>query len=116
MYHERERWRREEAYIRRTRIVFSGHFRERMRTRGITLQEIARVIETGEIIQGHAPWTYGNNPNPVRVVMGHGEGDRVLHVVVALRKDAVVLVTVYEPDPEIWEDDLKTLKLRGKKE
>lgn len=46
------------AHIRRSRILFSRHFRERIRARGITLQDVAGVLETGEIIQGHAPWGY----------------------------------------------------------
>lgn len=112
MHHGRERWAREMARIRRSRILFSRHFRERIRARGITLQDVAGVLETGYIIQGHAPWGYGGNPDPVRVVMGRGTDDRILHVVVALRARCVILVTAYEPDPEIWNDDRRTLRPR----
>lgn len=117
MYHGQKQWQKEKAYICQARIIFSKHFLRRAKARKITLQEIETIINNGEIIQGHAPFGYKNNTDPVRVIMGNTKSGRVLHVVVALRKhrNIVVLVTAYEPDLNIWKDDLKTLKPRDKK-
>ncbi|OAT83490.1 DUF4258 domain-containing protein [Desulfotomaculum copahuensis] len=110
MYDGRDRWQEEMARIRRACVRFSRHCRKRIRKRGITAEEVASVVKNGEIIQGHAPGMYRNNPDPVRVIIGYGNGDRILHLVVALHGKTVIMVTAYEPDPEIWEKDCRTLK------
>ncbi|HHW42610.1 MAG TPA: DUF4258 domain-containing protein [Desulfotomaculum sp.] len=110
MYDGKERWQEEMIRIRRARVRFSRHFRKRIKARGITVEEVYNVINNGEIIQGHAPGMYRNNPDPVRVIMGYGNGERTLHLVVAFHGKTVILVTAYEPDPDIWENDHRTLK------
>lgn len=112
MHDGKDRWQEEMAHIRRARVRFSRHCWKRIRKRGITAEELDSVLKNGEIIQGHAPGMYRNNPDPVRVIMGRGNGERILHLVVAFHRRSVILVTAYEPDPEIWESDHRTLKPR----
>lgn len=110
MYDGKERWKEEMALIRRSRLRLSRHCRKRVNQREIELEDVKIILQSGEIIQGHARGRYGNNHDPVRVVMGRGRDGRVLHLVVALRGSVEVLVTAYKPDPRIWESDCRTLK------
>ncbi|ACV63273.1 hypothetical protein Dtox_2464 [Desulfofarcimen acetoxidans DSM 771] len=106
-------WKNEIKEIRKLDMQFTKHFKKQIRSRRISLIEIKNAIQNGKIIQGHAPGEYGNNEDPVRVILGYGNQCRSLHIVVAIRYDALMLVTAYEPDMEIWEKDFKTLKKRG---
>ena len=76
-----------------------------MIARGVSREAVFHVIFAGEVIEH-----YGDDfPLPSCLLMGWW-GDRPLHVVAAL--DAVeglaYIVTVYEPDAEHFEDDLRT--------
>lgn len=110
MYDGQDQWPKEMERIRNSPIRFSRHSRKRIRARGITLKDIVEVVKSGEIIQGNAPGTYGDNQDPVRVIIGHVAGDRVIHLVAAIRKNVVIMVTAYRPSKKIWEDDCRTLK------
>ena len=109
MYDKKRNWRKELKTIKQSKIRFSKHFKLQIKMRCIKMQDINNVLQTGEIIQGHAPGQYDNNIDPVRVILGYGIKGNPLHLVVALRKE-VVLMTVYEPNLKIWENDYKTLK------
>lgn len=116
MYDGEERWKEEMRWIRRAqeKIAFSRHFLRRLKARRIKMDDIESVIKAGEIIQGHAPGAYERNPDPVRLIIGPGADGRTLHLVVALKKKSVKLVTAYYPDPKIWEEDLRTLKRKNR--
>ncbi len=115
MYDGKAQWKEEIQHIRNAEIVFSKHFLRRITARRIKQADIDIVIRKGEIIQGHAPLMYKRNSDPIRVIMGPGRDGSPLHLVVALQKKAIKLMTVYSPDTKIWEDDFKTLKPRGKR-
>ena len=102
-------WRKEIKIIKKSKLRFSKHFKLQIKMRCIKMQDINNVLQFGEIIQGHAPGKYDNNIDHVRVILGYGVKENPLHLVVALRKE-VVLVTAYEPNLKIWENDYKTLK------
>lgn len=104
------------AIRRGDRVVFTRHFREQLVNRGIALGELFSIFKNGtaEIIQGHAVGTYplGDgkfNRDPLRVVYGVTDTGKTIHVVIAL-KNPLLFITVYFPDPEIFEPDLKTLR------
>jgi len=61
-------------------------------------------LETGEVIERYPD----DRPYPSRLVLGWRE-DRPLHVVVAeqAEADTLIVITVYEPNPALWEDDFK---------
>lgn len=75
-----------------------------MLTRGISKREVEVVLRAGEIIA-----TYPNDkPYPSRLMFCM-VGFRPIHVVVAQdESDECYVVTAYEPDSKIWENNFKT--------
>ena len=70
-------------------------------------EEVHTVIQTGETIED-----YPNDfPYPSRLLLGW-RGLRPIHVVVAdnAHDKENIVVTVYEPDRDEWEPDLKRRK------
>lgn len=67
------------------------------------------VLEEGERIESYP----NDTPLPSYLMLGKGEAS-VLHVVAAddPEADETIVITTYEPDPEEWEEDLKTKKGR----
>ncbi len=82
------------------RLVFRVHAIERMFQHGIGGGDVRRVLEDGETIKSYPDDT----PYPSRLVLGWLDV-RPVHVVAAddIEGGKVFVVTVYEPDPEIWE-------------
>lgn len=75
-----------------------------MAERGISLDDIRQVLESGEVIESYP----GDRPYPSRLILGYA-GDRPLHVVAAEADDLnrTIIVTVYEPDPALWEPEFR---------
>ncbi len=89
------------------KLVFRVHALRGMFERKIRVEDVRAVVETGETIE-HYP---DDVPYPSRLVLGW-RGSRPLHVVVA-ENAAVgegIIVTVYEPDPSIWQSGFKVRK------
>jgi len=89
------------------KLVFRVHALRRMFERNFSVDDIRAVIDDGETIEDYQ----GDKPFPSRLVLGW-RGARPVHVVVAdnLRQNELIVVTVYEPDPELWEDDFRRRK------
>lgn len=68
--------------------------------RGIGVDDVRKVLATGETIEGYPDDT----PYPSRLVLGW-RGGRPIHLVVAdnASSDEVIVITVYEPDINRWE-------------
>jgi hypothetical protein len=90
------------------KLAFRIHALQRMFERRISVDDIAAVVESGYTIENYP----NDTPYPSRLVLGW-RGPRPLHVVVAhnLSDNEDIVVTVYEPDPELWEDDFRRRKL-----
>ena len=88
-------------------LVIRVHALKRMAQRGIAEPDIRHVIETGETIERYPK----DKPYPSRLILGRHE-ERPPHVLVAENKidRNRIVITVYEPDPEKWETDLRTRK------
>ena len=89
------------------RIIFRVHAVQRMFERQINADDVKLVLETGEMIENYPDDT----PYPSRLLLGW-ISKRPLHVVVAenrLDKESII-ITVYEPDSELWEPDFKRRK------
>lgn len=88
-------------------ITFRVHAIKRMFQRKISEKEVRHVVETGETIETYPE----DSPHPSRLVLGWF-GARPLHVVVAdnLEDEETVVITVYEPREDEWEEDLKRRK------
>ena len=86
------------------RLFFRRHALQRMAERKITVDNVKNVLRTGETIASYPE----DRPYPSRLVLGW-IGTRPLHVVVAdNHEDNVqIVITVYEPDPTLWEEDFK---------
>ncbi len=85
-------------------LVFRIHALKRMFERGISDDNIRYVLFIGEVIESY-PY---DNPFPSRLILGWC-GQRPVHVVVADNAAAreTIVITVYEPDPTIWEPGFK---------
>ncbi len=87
-------------------LIFRVHAIQKMFERNITRNETASVIAGGEVIREYLD----DKPFPSRLMLGWN-GDRPLHVVAAdTPDDETIIITVYEPDPAIWESDFRTKK------
>lgn len=87
------------------KLIFRLHAVQRMFSRSISEEEIRFVVEKGEVIESYELDT----PYPSKLILGRF-GLKTLHVVAAVNADdkQIIIVTVYEPDPHLWENDFKT--------
>jgi hypothetical protein len=86
-----------QEYVQRRQYKFSDHAVKRMLKRSIDRQEIEDVINSGEIIEAYPDDKY----SPSCLILGRTQRGRALHVQVSL-PPLVVVVTIYEPDPDEW--------------
>ena len=89
------------------KVIYRVHAVRRMFDRGITEAEVSRVLSDGEEIAAYPDDT----PYPSRILLGW-RGNRPLHVVAAynVEDDEQIVITVYEPDPALWEDGFRRRK------
>lgn len=87
-------------------MAITEHARLRMLERGITLTDVIKCIESGEIIKQYED----DKPFPSCLILGMSINNRYLHVVVSLDEDFIHLITAYYPNAEQWEPDFKTRK------
>lgn len=82
------------------RLVFRVHAVERMFQQGIGEQDVRHILKNGETIRDYPEDT----PYPSRLVLGW-RASRPIHAVAAddIESGRTFVVTVYEPDPELWE-------------
>lgn len=74
--------------------------------RGIRRYEIEEAVSNGEIIEDYPKHHYG----PACLLLGKTDKKKSLHVLCSLQ--VVDIVTVYEPDLEEWEENLKIRRKR----
>lgn len=85
------------------RLIFREHALLRIVERGISPQAVRAALEQGEVIR-HYP---DDTPYPSRLLLHWIEG-QPLHVVAApVGDDTEIVITVYRPDPALWEPDFK---------
>jgi hypothetical protein len=73
--------------------------------RAIGRQAVMEVIRFGEVIFGYPD----DDPFPSCLMLGYFQG-RPLHVVVAVEalSKTCYIVTAYDPDPSLWNEDFRT--------
>ena len=88
-------------------VNFTRHATQQMFARSISIDDIKRVVNKGEKIASYPD----DRPYPSYLLF-YSVKQRPIHVVVAVNPDSqtCVIVTAYEPSPEIWEVDFKTRK------
>ncbi len=89
-----------EEYRIPPRLVFRVHAVAHMFDRGIIEGEVRETLACGQTIERYPDDT----PYPSRLVLGWRAG-RPIHVVVAdnAEHNEMIVITVYEPDPALWE-------------
>ena len=85
-------------------FIYRVHAIERMFQRDIGELEIEDVVKKGEIIESYED----DKPYPSFLVFSFIDGE-ALHVVYAEdENNNTIIITVYRPNLEKWEDDFKT--------
>ena len=89
------------------RIVFRVHAVQRMFQRGISADDVRQVLSGGEVIENYPDDT----PYAGKLLLGW-IGTRPVHVVTARNTQdrETIVITVYEPDPKLWESEFKRRK------
>jgi hypothetical protein len=89
------------------KYIFRIHAVRRMFQRGIDETEVKDIVEQGETIEEYPD----DSPFPSRLVLGWSE-NRPLHIVVADNQKSAerIIVTVYEPNPDQWDNEFKRRK------
>ena len=94
----------QQLYIKH-KIKWSTHCLARMQERDISIDDVDNCIKSGEIIED-----YPNDfPHPSCLVFGYTVNNNVLHVV-GSDNEYVYIITVYYPNTNKFENDLKTRK------
>ena len=85
-------------------LHFSRHAFERMFERGIDPDAADGIVASGKVIADYPD----DQPFPSALLLGY-YGNQPVHAVVAreLATDACYLVTIYWPDPAIWDASFK---------
>ena len=87
-------------------VIYTQHFRERMKERDIKFADVRMAIHNGQIVEQNVQ----DMPNPSVLILGYVRDARPLHVVVGMDDSKLVMITVYVPAPSHWEADNKTRK------
>jgi Domain of unknown function (DUF4258) len=87
------------------KLSFRQHAVKRMHERCISEAEVEHAIASGTVFESYP----NDTPYPSALLLGHA-GIKAIHVVYAdvVNENLRIIITVYEPDPEIWCNDLKT--------
>lgn len=84
-------------------IKWSTHAAEQILKRGISREDVIYAILEGEIIEEYP----SNWPHPACLIYGRTKLKVIIHVVVGIGEH-IHIITVYYPDTEKFEEDLKT--------
>ncbi len=87
-------------------IAITEHARLRLIERGISVSDIIRCIDTGEIIKQYED----DKPFPSCLILGAAIDGKYIHVVASHDSEWIYLITAYHPDTNVWEADFKTRK------
>jgi len=86
-------------------VIYREHALKRMFERSITADAVEAIVADGEIIREYLE----DKPFASYLFLGYIE-NRPIHVVASKGEEICYIITVYEPDLEIWNEDFKTKK------
>ncbi len=89
-------------------IAITEHARLRLIERGISVSDIIRCIDTGEIIKQYED----DKPFPSCLILGATIDGEYIHVVASHDSEWIYLITAYRPDPDVWNPNFRTRKER----
>lgn len=88
------------------KLIFRKHALQRMFQRIIAVEDVRSVLANGKTIIDYPD----DQPYPSRLLLGW-HGPRPIHVVAADTEDGeTIIITVYEPDPALWEPGFERKK------
>lgn len=88
------------------KLIFRKHALQRMFQRAISMEDVAHVLDAGKCIIAYPDDT----PYPSRLMLGWC-GSRPIHIVAAdTPENETIVITVYEPDPALWEPGFERKK------
>lgn len=90
------------------KIKWYKHALERMQERDISREDVKNCIMNGEIIEDYPD----DFPHPSCLIFGYTVNKKVIHAVVSMDDENIGIITVYFPNRDKFEDDLKTRKGR----
>lgn len=85
-------------FIKRRNYLFSEHADEERTKEQLTIGDIEHAILSGEVIDERLDDPRGES----RLVAGKTQNGKLIHVVIGLRFNTPVVVTVYTPSKEKW--------------
>ena len=85
-------------------IALTKHANDRLRERGINIDDIKYAIQHGEIIRQYED----DKPFQSCLLLGKAENGEDIHVVASTDAGTLYIITAYYPDNTEWELDLKT--------
>lgn len=87
------------------RLVFRVHAIQRMFQRAIDADDVRYVLKTGEVIERYP----SDTPYPSYLVLGWRPSRPVVAADDVVSEETIV-ITVYEPEPDLWELDFRRRK------
>ncbi|PWU21035.1 MAG: hypothetical protein C5B49_03175 [Bdellovibrio sp.] len=85
--------------VRIMKLRFTRHALERMFQRGISPGDCENVFRKGKVIEAYPE----DKPFPSELRMAV-VGENILHLVVCYENSVAHVITVYKPDPLLWEN------------
>ncbi len=85
------------------KISWTKHCLNRMNQRNILISDIKTAIGNGRIIE-YYDFDY---PYPSCLILGKSKSKKMIHIVCGINKDVVYMITVYYPDKDKWENNMK---------
>jgi len=91
----------------KSKIIYSNHAVSQMFQRGISTNDVEYTITKGKVIKQYPD----DKPYPSKIILAF-KNNRPLHIVYSYneKEDTFIIITAYEPNTEIWENDYKTRK------
>lgn len=89
------------------KVIYRVHAIQRMFERNITEEDVSMALKTGETVEIYPD----DFPYPSQLIMAWVNG-KPLHVVVAYNETEhmSIIITVYQPDPDLWESGFRRRK------
>lgn len=86
------------------KLYYRQHSIKRMFERSISEEEIESALAQAVVIEKYPD----DKPFPSKLVLGYA-GNKAIHIVFADDNESGtrIIITVYEPDPAIWQEGLK---------
>lgn len=92
------------------KFEFSKHAVDQSILRQVQVQEIKEVIANGQVIEDYPNDKYG----PSCLISGLTQTRRSIHVQCSYPSRSLVrIITLYQPDPQKWDEDFTQRRNRG---